>query len=254
VTDRSSCGGGAADGDAAALLVAAADGDGDPTDDTDVCEPAWVWLPSVQATRPTMASTDQPHNSVRPRSTVDLLRSTRRVIVTDAGNRSWPPLRNLTADADLHVSPEAARWTTDGQGRSTIVVAHAPRPGAYVAAVDVVLEVGGWEHECCGEAIERDQLVDFWCIRYEGPDGQVRLIETHHGGLDVSADERVRGRVVELQVVLETGDAQSVLRVPSRPEMTRFDDGDDWLLTDPWTGEVITSRTVEFLVTVRPSR
>jgi hypothetical protein len=35
-----------------------------------------------------------------------------------------------------------------------------------VSVVDVVVEVGDWEHECCGEAIERNQLVDFQCIRY----------------------------------------------------------------------------------------
>jgi hypothetical protein len=66
--------------------------------------------------------------------------------------------------------------------------------------VDVVVEVGGWEHECCGDATERNQLVDLYCIRYEGPDGPVRLTEGHDGRLDVPADERVRGRVTDIQV------------------------------------------------------
>ncbi len=140
----------------------------------------------------------------------------------------------------------------------------AARLDAYVAVVDVVVEVGGWEHECCGEAIERDQVVDLRCIRHEGPDGRTRLVESHHGGLDVPADEHVRGRVTEIQVVLETGEVRSVLRVPGGGELRDVDelrdggedgDGDgDGLLQDPWTGDAIASRSVEFLVTVRRSR
>jgi hypothetical protein len=119
--------------------------------------------------------------------------------------------------------------------------------------VDVVVEVGDWEHECCGEAIERNQLVDFRCIHYEGPDGQIRLIETHHG-LDVPADARVRGRVTEIQVVQESGTARPILRVPSGQALLGFDDGDDGHLEDPWTGDVIASGSRDFLVTVRTSR
>jgi hypothetical protein len=125
--------------------------------------------------------------------------------------------------------------------------------GSDVAGVDVVVEVGGWEHECCGEAIERNQLVDFRCIRYERPDGQIRLIETHHG-LDVPADARVRGRVTEIQVVQESGTARPVLRVPSGRALRGFDDRDDGHLEDPWTGDGMASESREFLVTVRTSR
>lgn len=120
--------------------------------------------------------------------------------------------------------------------------------------MDVVVEVGDWEHECCGEAIERNQPVDFRCIRYTGPDGQMRLVASHHGGLSVAADERVRGRVVETHVVQEDGTAQPVLRVPSGPALRGFDDGDDGHLEDPWTGDVIPSGSRNFLVTVRTSR
>ena len=120
-------------------------------------------------------------------------------------------------------------------------------------AVDVVVEVGGWEHECCGGSIERNQLVDFRCIRYKGPDGQMRLAESHHGGLDVSADQRVRGRVTEIQVVHEGGATQAILRLPSGQALGGFDDDDDGHLEDPWTGDVVTSDSLEFLVTVRTS-
>ncbi|MCF6743467.1 hypothetical protein E9529_04105 [Blastococcus sp. KM273128] len=120
--------------------------------------------------------------------------------------------------------------------------------------MDVVVEVGGWEHECCGEAVERNQLVDFSCIRYQGPDGRERLAESHHGGLDVRADERVRGRVTDIQVVRDGGVAQAVLRLPSGQALRGFDDGDDGHLEDPWTGDLLPSGSTEFLVTVRTSR
>jgi hypothetical protein len=119
-----------------------------------------------------------------------------------------------------------------------------------VAAVDVVVEVGDWEHECCGEAIERNELVNFQCIRYEGSDGRVRLIETHHG-LDVPAEVRVQGRVVEIEVLDDAGIAHPIHRVPSGAALRGFDDGDDGHLAAPWTGEVITSTSRDFLVTVR---
>lgn len=117
--------------------------------------------------------------------------------------------------------------------------------------MDVVVEVGDWEHECCGEAVERNQLVDFTCIRYAGPDGQLRLAESHHGGLDVAADERVRGRVIEIHVVRDEGTAEPILRVPSGRALRGFDHGDDGHLEDPWTGGVVASGRRDFLVTVR---
>ncbi|MPQ99576.1 hypothetical protein GB931_16960 [Modestobacter sp. I12A-02628] len=119
--------------------------------------------------------------------------------------------------------------------------------------MDVVVEVGGWEHECCGEAIERDQLVDFSCIPYPDPDGRLRLIESHHGGLDVAADVQVAGRVTDIQVRCAGGAIPAVLRVPSGRELCGLEDGDDGHLVDPWTGEPVTTTSREFLVSVRPA-
>jgi hypothetical protein len=118
--------------------------------------------------------------------------------------------------------------------------------------VEVVVEVGGWEHECCGEAVERNQLVDLPCIRYQGPDGQLHLVESHHE-VDVPADQRVRGRVTEVQVVGDGGFARPVLRVPSGRALRGFDPDDDGHLEDPWTGDVISSEAEEFLVTIQTS-
>ncbi|SFO88354.1 hypothetical protein SAMN05660464_1395 [Geodermatophilus dictyosporus] len=116
--------------------------------------------------------------------------------------------------------------------------------------MDVVVEVGGWEHECCGPAIERDRVVDLGCTRWTAPDGQVRLVETHH---HVEHDERVRGRVTGIEVVLDEGTVQPVLRVPSGRALLGFDDDDDGHLEDPWTGVVVATGSTDFLVTVRRS-
>ncbi len=55
------------------------------------------------------------------------------------------------------------------------------------------MEVGGWDHECCGPARERHQLVDLGCLRTTGWDGQPALTETRH---HLEPEVRVRGRVV----------------------------------------------------------
>ena len=123
-----------------------------------------------------------------------------------------------------------------------------------MVTVEVVVEVGGWEHQCCGDALERDQLVDLRCIRVEAPDGQTRLVESHHGGLSVDADERVQGRVTEIQVVLDGGALVPVLRLPSGAALRGFDEADDGHLEDPWSGDVVASTSSEFLVTVQTSR
>lgn len=118
--------------------------------------------------------------------------------------------------------------------------------------VEVVVEVGGWEHACCGEAIERNQIVDMKCIRYTGSDGQMRLAESHHE-TGVRADERVRGRVTAIHVVDDGGARKPILRLPSGQALRGFDDDDDGHLEDPRTGDVISSDSEEFLVTVETS-
>ncbi|WP_324276871.1 hypothetical protein [Blastococcus brunescens] len=82
------------------------------------------------------------------------------------------------------------------------------------------------------EAIERNQLVDLQCIRYTGPDGRLRRVESHHGGLSVAAEERVHGRVIEIQVVEDDGTAQPIHRVPSGQALRGYD-GDDGHLEAP---------------------
>ncbi|NHC44430.1 DUF6578 domain-containing protein [Motilibacter aurantiacus] len=116
--------------------------------------------------------------------------------------------------------------------------------------MDVEVEVGDWEHECCGEAIARDQLVDLDCICWTDPDGHVRLIETHHD-LDVQPRRQVRGRVVDIRLVQEGGATRPLLRLPSGRALAGAAP-DDGRLQDLETGEALaTSGGRSFRVTVR---
>lgn len=116
--------------------------------------------------------------------------------------------------------------------------------------MDVVVEVGGWEHECCGPAIERNEVIELHCIRWTGPDGRVRLVESHH---HIDPEERVHGWVTDIQVVQDGEAPQPILRVPSGQTLRGFDDDNDGHLEEPWTGAVIERGSGDFLVTVRKS-
>ena len=113
--------------------------------------------------------------------------------------------------------------------------------------MEVVVEVGGWEHACCGPAVERHEVVDFSCTRAAHRDGRPYFICTHH---DVEPVERVRGWVVDICVLLDAG-ARPVRRVPSGRALRGFDPNDDGHLEDPWTNDVFTSSGGDFLVSVR---
>ncbi|MEJ5944193.1 hypothetical protein WDZ17_02655 [Pseudokineococcus basanitobsidens] len=113
--------------------------------------------------------------------------------------------------------------------------------------MDVVVEIGGWEHECCGPSLERAQLVDLGCLRRTAPDGEVHLVETHHHR---EPDVHVRGRVRDVMVLRPGRPAQQVLRLPGGEALRGFDAEDDGHLETPWTGEVL-PRGEDFLVVVR---
>lgn len=99
-----------------------------------------------------------------------------------------------------------------------------------------MVAVGGWEHACCGPAIERNQVVDLGCLRVPAPDGTSDVSETHH---HLEPELRVRGRVRDIQVARVGHPAQPILRLPSGAALRGFDDEDDGHLEDPWTGELL---------------
>lgn len=112
--------------------------------------------------------------------------------------------------------------------------------------MDVVVVVGGWEHQCCGEAVERDALVDLGCLRGTDDHGGQTLVETHH---HLEPEVRVRGRVRDIHVVRDGRPAEAVQRVPSGRALSGLDPDDDGRLEAPWTGEPVAGGS-DFLVRV----
>lgn len=103
--------------------------------------------------------------------------------------------------------------------------------------MDVVISVGDWEHECCGPAVERNEVRGFSCARTTAEDGLEQLVEVRHGPFeDEQAHVEVHGRVKDLRVERDDGSQQPVLRIPSGRALRGFDADDDGHLEDPWTG------------------
>lgn len=114
----------------------------------------------------------------------------------------------------------------------------------------VIVEVGSWEHECCGEAIERDAPVDLTCLRRRDDEGQITLTETHH---DLEPDVRILGRVRNIHVIRAGRWLEPVLRVPSGRALRGVDPDDDGHLETPWTGEPLAGGG-DFLVEVHTTQ
>ena len=113
-----------------------------------------------------------------------------------------------------------------------------------------IVEIGGWEHECCGPAFERDEVVELRCFEmHKGGDRAVRLIETHHD-LNAVPDVVVRGRVVDISIRHTDGSIEPLERLPSGRALRGFDDHDDGRLIRPWTGETVTADSDEFLIII----
>lgn len=115
--------------------------------------------------------------------------------------------------------------------------------------MDVVVEVGGWEHECCGPSIERGQLVALDCVRSHDAGGRAHLVETHHDG---DVDVRVEGRVTDLVVVRPDGEVEAIRRLPSGEALRGLDESDDGQLEHPSTGQRLLRSRGPFRVTVGP--
>lgn len=116
-----------------------------------------------------------------------------------------------------------------------------------MSAEEVVIQVGGWEHECCGEAIEVNQIIDFGCLAPRQASGEERFIETHH---DDEPDVRVRGRVIDISVVDAQGVRLSIARVRSGSALRGFDSEDDGHLEEQYTGQLVDAKPDVFHVKV----
>ena len=113
-----------------------------------------------------------------------------------------------------------------------------------------VIEVGGWEHECCGPAYERDTVVDLTCLAVSADDGSARLVESHHDLSTQRSTTRVTGRVVDIAIQHPDGSTEPIERLPSGAALRGFDDHDDGHLEQPWTGVAVTNDSERYLVTI----
>ena len=114
-----------------------------------------------------------------------------------------------------------------------------------------VVEIGDWEHECCGPSYERDTVVEVICLLVSGRDGAAtRYLESHHDLTTQHNTIRVRGRVVDICIQRPDGSTEQIKRLPSGRALRGFDDDDDGHLEQPWTGEPVTYDSNAFLVTI----
>jgi hypothetical protein len=117
--------------------------------------------------------------------------------------------------------------------------------------MQTVVEVGDWEHECCGPAYERDAVVEIGCVVVPGRGGATtRYVESHHDLSSGSDTTSVRGRVVDICIQHPDGSTEQIARLPSGRALRGFDDEDDGHLERPWTGEPVSYDSNTFLVTV----
>jgi hypothetical protein len=117
--------------------------------------------------------------------------------------------------------------------------------------VRIVIEVGGWEHECCGASFERESIVEVTVLELAGPDRtSTRYVESHHelgAGREAVA---ARGRVADIAILHTDGSVESLHRLPAGKALRGFDDEDDGHLEQPWNGQPVVNDSDQFLVTL----
>ena len=77
-----------------------------------------------------------------------------------------------------------------------------------------VVEIGGWEHECCGPAYQRDSVIELTCLVVPRADGTARYVETHHGLTSRHPTITLRGRVADIAIRHLDGSIEPLERLP----------------------------------------
>lgn len=110
------------------------------------------------------------------------------------------------------------------------------------------VEVGGWEHDCCGPSYERNSIVKITCRILRDERLGVRYVESHHDAFDGDETDELRGRIADIQIVHPDGDAEPILRLPSGRSLRGFDDEDDGHLEHAYIGESVTHDSESFVI------
>ena len=117
--------------------------------------------------------------------------------------------------------------------------------------METIVEVGDWEHECCGPSFERDAIVQLTCILVPGLGATpARHVETHHDLETTHEQVTVRGRVVDIAIRHPDGSVDQLERLPSGAALRGFDEHDDGHLVRAWTGEPVIADSTSYLVTI----
>jgi hypothetical protein len=116
--------------------------------------------------------------------------------------------------------------------------------------MQIRVDLGGWEHECCGESYDLNDVVTwelFLPVAGELADG-ADYMESHHGQL--SGGVEVTGRVVAVEVASRPATFVSVSRLPSGRALRGFDEHDDGIPMVLATGDPLDGHPDEFVVTL----
>lgn len=107
------------------------------------------------------------------------------------------------------------------------------------------VEVGGWEHVCCGPELSRLMDVE-WTVAVAS-DG--RLVETHHD-LDDLEVFPVVGTIVDLEAVGADGSRTRITRIPYGSALGGVDADDPGDVTELRTDRPVDVSENRFIVTV----
>lgn len=117
--------------------------------------------------------------------------------------------------------------------------------------MEIKVEVGGWEHECCGPNYEIDTIVTMNCLVLDADETRTRrYVESHHDLGTTAETAEVRGRVADIRMEHLDGTSEAIKRLPSGMALRGFDADDDGHLEQPLTGQHITNNSNQFLLTV----
>lgn len=115
--------------------------------------------------------------------------------------------------------------------------------------MNTAVQVGGWEHACCGPEYALDTVVGFRCLVERDPAGGVsRYVECRH---EIAVDHgmvRVHGRVVDIRVQHLDGSTQPIDRLPSGLALSAG--CDEARLQRAGTHEPLVRYSDQYLVTV----
>lgn len=114
-----------------------------------------------------------------------------------------------------------------------------------------MVEVGGWEHSCCGASFDRGAVVAVTCREQQGTDAAgPRHVESHHELTTRFGTVTHRGRVADVAVVHPDGSVEPIHRLPGGRALRGCDEDDDGHLEQPWNGQPVVTDSDRFLVTL----